>query len=193
MPHSRESIYDIDEDFVRDYINTGTSRCINENQQRMIDITRETYRLLCKVPIKNIVVNQLCALHEGMKETSADRYVNFVQRIYNVDAAVDRKFLETWTVNRLIQEISDKDADPSDRSKNLATMFKYLATIPRDNVDPKLMEKNTVNIQINAGNKNITIPEKVLQALPMAVREQLLSSVPMTINPEEAAEIIKDE
>ena len=181
MHKSLESISDANFEAVRDYINTGNSRALNDEHKHMLDICVFCYGLLRDFPQRNVCIRKLMAA-KGLPYTTAARYVDFTRQTWGNYVDYRREFLEVFFLEKLMAEISSPDASEAVRSKNLATLQKYLDNRPADNIDPKLMEKNTVNIQVNLGAKHFVLNQSMLAALPVAVRQQILAAIDDTVD-----------
>jgi hypothetical protein len=101
--------------------------------------------------------------------------VDFARQNWSAYVDVKREFLETFFLDRLLTEIASPDATEAVRSKNLATLQKYLEHMPDQHIDPKVMEQNNVNIQINIGGRTLTLKESELEAMPIEARQVLTS------------------
>ena len=181
MHKSLESVSDANFEVVREYINTGNSRALDEEHKRMLDICVFCYGLLRDFPQRNVCIRKLMAA-KNMPFTTAARYVDFTRQTWGNYVDYRREFLEVFFLEKLMAEIASPDASEAVRAKNLATLQKYLDNRPADNIDPKLMEKNTVNIQVNLGTKSFVLNQAMLAALPVAVRQQILAAIDDTVD-----------
>lgn len=136
----------------------GRSGDLGDTQQHMLDLTRDAYRIVCGYPNKSVAVKEMCALHPELSERTALTYVNQGIRIWNPGDRLERDFLNTIFLTALIKEIYSEDSDATTRAKNLATLQRYLADMPQDPMDPSMMEKHTINIQLNINGSTITVP-----------------------------------
>lgn len=181
MHKSLESVSDANFEVVREYINTGNSRALDEEHKRMLDICVFCYGLLRDFPQRNVCIRKLMAA-KNMPFTTAARYVDFTRQTWGNYVDYRREFLEVFFLEKLMAEIASPDASEAVRAKNLATLQKYLDNRPADNIDPKLMEKNTVNIQVNLGTKSFVLNQSMLAALPLEVRQQILAAIDDTVD-----------
>lgn len=136
----------------------GRSGDLNDTQRHMLDLTRDAYRIVCGYPNKSVAVKEMCALHPELSERTALTYVNQGIRIWNPGDRLERDFLNTVFLQALIKEIYSEDSDAATRAKNLATLQRYLSEMPQDPMDPTMMEKHTINIQLNINGNTINIP-----------------------------------
>jgi len=136
----------------------GRSGDLNDDQRHKLDLTRDAYRIVCDYPNKSVAVKEMCALHPELSERTALNYVNYGIRIWNPGNQLERDFLNTVFLTAIIKEIHDEKADSASRAKNLATLQRYLADMPQDPMDPTMMEKHTINIQLNINGSTITVP-----------------------------------
>ncbi|MBR4536185.1 MAG: hypothetical protein IKO62_05955 [Bacteroidales bacterium] len=136
----------------------GRSGDLNDDQRHKLDLTRDAYRIVCGYPNKSVAVKEMCALHPELSERTALTYVNQSIRIWNPGDRLERDFLNTVFLQALIKEIYSEDSDAATRAKNLATLQRYLSDMPQDPMDPTIMEKHTINIQLNINGSTITVP-----------------------------------
>lgn len=136
----------------------GRTSDLNADQQHKLDLTRDAYRMVCAYPNKSVAVKGMCALHPELSERTALTYVNQGIRIWNPGDRLERDFLNTVFLQAIIKEIYSEDSDAATRAKNLATLQRYLADMPQDPMDPTIMEKHTINIQLNINGSTITVP-----------------------------------
>lgn len=176
MSKSLESVSDLNFEVVKSYLNGGVSGALSEEHKRMLDICLDCYALLKKYPQRNICIRRLMN-QNGLAYNTAAKYVDFARNTWGSYVDLKRDFLETFFVEKILEEISDKDASESSRAKNLATLQKHLENMPEQRVDPKLMEKNTVLIQVNINGRMIPLPERLLERIPMDVRQEFLSAL----------------
>lgn len=142
----------------------------------MLDICLDCYALLKKYPQRNICIRRLM-IQQKLSYNTAVKYVDFARNSWGSYVDLKREFLETFFVEKLLEEISDTDASEVARAKNLATLQKYLENMPEQRVDPKLMESNTVMIQVNINGKMLPLPERLLERIPMDVRQEFLFAI----------------
>ena len=136
----------------------GRSGDLNDDQRHKLDLTRDAYRIVCGYPNKSVAVKEMRALHPELSERTALTYVNQGIRIWNPGDRLERDFLNTVFLQAIIKEIYSKDSDAASRAKNLATLQRYLSDMPQDPMDPTIMEKHTINIQLNINGSTITVP-----------------------------------
>ncbi len=176
MSKSLESVSNLNFDVVKNYLNGGSSEVLSDEYKRMLDICLDCYALLKKFPQRNICIRRLI-IQQQLSYNTAAKYVDFARNTWGSYVDLKRDFLETFFIEKLIDEISDSDASEVVRAKNLATLQKHLESMPEQKVDPKLMEKNTVYLQININGRMVPLPEQLLDKVPMEVRQELLSAL----------------
>lgn len=136
----------------------GRSEELDDDHRRILDLTRDAYNIICGYPNKGVAVKEMCTLHPELTERTALNYINQGIRIWNPTNRLDRDFLNTVFLSALLKEIYSTDCDAASRAKNLATLQRYLANMPQDPMDPEMMEKHTINIQLNINGSTITVP-----------------------------------
>lgn len=136
----------------------GRSEQLTKRQQAVLERTKAAYRIICDLPDKRKAVNKLKELYPELSEMTLYRDINYAIRIWNPMNRMDRDFLTTAFLNKLISEIYNDECDAATRAKNLATFERYLSNLPQDPMDPTIMEKHTINIQLNINGSTITVP-----------------------------------
>lgn len=189
MHKKKEALLTANFAVVRDYINTGRSEALHEEHKQMLDTCVTAYGLLKKFPFRNVCIRKLMALKK-MSYTTAAEYIDFTRQTWGDYLGVSREFLEVYFLQRLITEIENPGADESAKAKNFATLQKFIEHQPTERIDPHLMEANTINIQVNLGTRSFNLNEKVLAALPQAVRQQILAAIDDTIDDEGAVAML---
>lgn len=191
MPRSDALVNIPDDDFrvVKEYLSTGESAALSPQHKRMISICRDSWGLMSKYPQRNVLIKQLMAQH-GLQYKEAAKYVDFTRATWGNYQAVTQDFLQNFFVDQLLRAISDSRTDISNRVKLLSILQKHLQQMPHSEIDPSLMESNTIMINFNLGDKNLQLSQKVIRALPKEVQEQLLAGVHNDITDAEAEEIL---
>ena len=93
--------------------------------------------------------------------------------------------------NRAARLIDQLSALPGIGSKTAQRLAFFIVSMPEQQVDPKLMEKNTVYIQVNIGGRSVPLSEEDLEQIPMAVRQKLLASLSGNIDDQEAVRLLE--
>lgn len=189
MSHSLEKITEANFEVVKQYIHSGASVSLSQEQQEMVDKCLEAYGLLKKYPQRNVCIRQFMVTNKCAYNTAA-KYVDFARANWASYVDVKREFLETFFLDRLLSEISDPNASESVRSKNLATLQKYLEHMPEQKIDPRIMESNNLFIQVNINGRVVNLSEKILEALPVDVRNDMMAALQGDIEEAEAIELL---
>ena len=176
-------------DIVDYYLTGRTKNEILPEHQETLDRWRIAASILRQFPVKSQAVKRYRLAVPDITERQAYNDINAAAHLWAVNNKYDRDFVEAWFLNKLFEEIINSE-DETARSRNLATLGKYLDKLPPERIDPKLMEQNTFNIQVNFGTKTITLTEADIQKLPKSLSEKIISSVPDEISEEQAADII---
>lgn len=167
----------------------GRSGDLNDDQRHKLDLTRDAYRIVCEYPNKSVAVKTLSELHPELTERTALTYVNYGIRIWNPGNQLERDFLNTVFLTALLKEIHDPNSDAASRAKNLATLQRYLAEMPQDPMDPSMMEKHTINIQLNINGSTITVPAD--QWAKIKENKLIAAALEQEITEMQAAEIME--
>lgn len=168
----------------------GNTDDLDTEQQHTLSLTKEAYHIICETPNKSIAIKKMAELHPEMTERMALNYINYGIRIWNPHHKLDRDFLDTVFVNALIKEITDPNAEADAKAKNLATLQRYIAAMPNEPMDPMMMEKHDIYIQLNINGSTINVPTdkwdkiKDNKVIAAAIMEQEISEA-------QAAEIME--
>lgn len=136
----------------------GNIATLNNEQKEVYERTRAAYSIVCETPVKNKAVKKLQALFPGISLSQAYNDIDYAIKIWNPKNRFDKEFLETILLNTLIDNITDPNSDEVARAKNLATFQKYLSSLPQEPIDPKMMEKHDIYIQLNMNGTIINLP-----------------------------------
>ena len=185
-----DSILDANFQCVKEYLNTGESRALSNENKKALDLCIEVYGMLKKYPQRGVCIKRLMAL-KGLEYHTAAAYVDFTRDTWGNYINLRREFLETFFLDRLMSEISNPDSNEAVRSKNLATLQRYLDKMPDKSIDPKLMEANTINIQVNICGHSFTLPQTVLNTLPDETRQAILAATEGEIDSDGATKLLE--
>lgn len=166
---------------VKEYINTGSSTALPVETQRVLDICLDTYGIIRKYPQRNICIKRLMHIRSLSYPTAA-KYVDFVRSQFGNFVDIRREFLEAFFLDRLLSDISNPNASEGVRAKNLATLQRHIEHMPDNTLDPHLTEQNNVYIQFNIAGRELRLPEAVINALPVEIRQSILGSVDDTLD-----------
>lgn len=136
----------------------GNISTLNYEQKEVYERTRAAYSIVCETPIKNRAVKKLQALFPGISISQAYNDIDYAIKIWNPKNRFDKEFLESILLNTLIDNITDPKSDESARAKNLSTFQKYLSSLPQEKIDPTLMQKHDIYIQLNMNGTTVNIP-----------------------------------
>lgn len=163
---------------------------LRDDQKAVLERWRTAHDLLRKYPRPHVAAKMLASRYPGISLAQARVDVQSAARLWNVAEKVDRDFLENWFVDALLREISNPGANEAVRARNLQTLGAWLKSRPPAEIDPRLVERNTVNITFNTDSRSVVIAESDLLRLKAADRERLLASVPNSLTEAQAAEIL---
>lgn len=192
MSNKLESVTEQNFEVVKEYLNTGSSKAMTPEYQRMVELCVETYGLLKKYPQKHICVNRLMTTY-GLSRNTAKKYVDFCRDTWSNYIDLRREFLETWMVQKLVSEISNPNSNEAVRAKNLSTLQKYLDKMPDNQIDPRVVESNTINIQVNMNGRigSLFLSEQDLEAIPLPIRQKMLAAMSGDIDDDGAVKLLE--
>lgn len=186
-----ETVQDIDFEIVQEYVNTGSSKAISERQQKVLDTCILCYGLMRDFPQRSTCMKKLMSLTK-MPRTTAGKFVDFTRKTWGDYLSYKRDFLNTFFLERLMYEITRPGASEMSRAKNLATLQKHIENMPDANIDPHLTEANNVYIQVNlTNNRSFKLPERVLKALPVELRQEIMSAVDDNVDDDGAVKLLE--
>lgn len=168
----------------------GNLEALNENQRKVFDCTKQAYEIITDTPHKGEAIKKFCAIHPELTSRTAAKYIDAAIKMWNPSYKYDREFLETVMLNALIKEITNENANEDTRAKNLATLQRYVSSLPQETIDPTMMQKHDIYIQLNVNGSTVNIPSNKLSMLSEEAK-QLASSLETEIDEYQAAEIIE--
>ena len=161
-----------------------------EHQRKIIERWQAADRILMKFPKKSVAARKLQAKYPEISIRQAQNDIDEACKFWNVHIKPDKGFLYRF----LVDHISDCMVNPAVpyhiKVKYTAIWERLHSNVEEAAIDPKLMEKNTVNIQFNINNNNILFSEKELNSIPVSLRQKILSLTQNTITEADAVEIM---
>ena len=192
----KDAITEIDFETVKHYINTGESQAMNERRKELLAVCLDAYGVLAQCPARVPAVRRLMALEEGKGRTlsfrQAARLVDFTRSTWGDYMGTSREFLDAYLCNMLMRKIADPGLDEDYRCRYAALLQRHVAAMPPEKLDPRLVEKNTVNLTLTVNAHSVTLTEKELLKLPQALKEKLLDSAAGELTEDAAAEILEN-
>lgn len=187
----KADLIDLNVDVVKNYIYNRESTVLTEREQRMMQLVLDAYKLVDKHGLRSLAINEFRAEHEEYSLSSAQRYVDTAMTLFNANNAIDRRFLENWTLKELSRIVTREGVEDSVKTKALSSILKHLENMPPENTDPKLRESNVVGVVFAVdGLDGKILTESVIQGLDLADRHTLLSQMGNQIDAKRAAEIM---
>ena len=188
--HNLLNITDADFSIVKEYLTTGESSALSETRQHMLAVCRDCWGLMARYPQRSALIHQLMAMHDGMEYKTAAKFVDFTRATWGSYVDITQDFLRTYFLDRLLKELANPKADARVTAKNLATLQKAIAAMPQSEIDPSLMEQNTIVIELKLGDKSFRLPQRDVRRLPKDLQEAILSGIHGEITDIEAEEIL---
>lgn len=165
-------------------------------QQRQLDRVKVASDLLDKSPRLKHTADILRHKFPGLSIAQAYRDVTIARRLFTSNTVQEYDFWISWILNDISKTIeSCRSSNPPDNAtiaKCHANLIKLLGEKPADNIDPKLIEKNTFIIPIQVNNTTLNIDMKKWSKLDANVRQELTRAILETgeISDAEAEEIM---
>jgi hypothetical protein len=189
---SRTSIeYIADKDFeeISNYYVSGSSEKLSDAQQLMLNRWRAAANILKKFPQKSIAARKLAPLFQiSVRQAQID--IDNATKFWNLVNPTDKAFLQQWLIDFLLIKLAGKSVSEQTKAKYSATLERLIANIETEKLDPKLMEKNTVNIQFNVQNNHISLSEDDLKHIPESLKRKILALTASEITEDIALDII---
>ena len=190
MRQAIENIADKDFSVISQYYVAGNSEELSDYHKHILDRWRTADAILMKFPKKSIAARKLQAKYPEISIRQAQIDIDNACKFWNIVNPADKGFLLRWLIDSLQNSILSPTTPEVVKAKDRATLERLISSIQEETIDPKLMEKSTVNIQFNINNNNIIFTEKELNAIPINLRQKLLSLTANEITEADAIEII---
>jgi hypothetical protein len=175
---------------ISQYYTSGKSDELPDYQKEILDRWRSANKILMKFPKKSIAARRLQALYPNITIRQAQIDIDNACKFWNLVDPADKGFLQRWLIDFLSNKMGSNSIPEAIKAKYAATFEKLVSSIEEAKLDPKLMEKNNIYIQLNVNNNNINLTEKEIQALPRNIRAKILTLGSGEINEDEAIEIM---
>jgi hypothetical protein len=150
-------------------------------QQRQLDRVKVASDLLDKSPRLKHTAEILRHKFPGLSIAQAYRDVTIARRLFTSNTVQEYDFWISWVLNDITKTIeSCRSCNPPDNAtitKCHANLIKLLGEKPADNIDAKLIEKNTFVIPIMVNNVMVNIDLKKLTKLDPSVRQEITRAI----------------
>ena len=176
---------------ISQYYTSRDSIVLSEEQQRILNRWQSADKILMKFPKKSIAARRLQALYPDISLRQAQIDIDNACKFWNLVKPADKGFLQRWFLEFLLDKLASIAVPEAAKAKYAATLERLIAGIAEEKLDPKLMEKNTVNIQFNVNHNSFTLSEKDLKNIPTDIRQKLLQLTSTEIDESEAIEIME--
>lgn len=190
----KDSITEVDFDVVKHYINTGETTALSDSRKELLQVCLDAYGVLAACPARMPAIRRLMALEEGKQRklsfAQASRLIDFTRNTWGDYMGTSRQFLDSYLVNLLMRKTADPSLDEDSRLRYTALLQKHIAAMPQERLDPRLVEKNTINLSLTVNAQSVTLTEQELLQLPQRLKEKLLGTATAEITEEAAAEIL---
>lgn len=167
----------------------GKSEQLDERQKPVLERLKKAYNIVSDNPNKRVAVEKLKEMYPSLSHHTLYNDINYAIRIFNPMNRVDKDFLETVMVNALIEEIKNPSASEDAKAKNLATLQRYISSMPQEPMDPMMMEKHKIYIQLNVNGSTINVPPA--QWASLKNNQVIADALEQEITDAEAVEIME--
>jgi len=168
----------------------GKADLLPDYAKEILDRWRDADRILMKFPKKSIAAQKLRAIYPDISIRQAYIDIDNACKFWNIHKPADKGFLQRFLIDFLTGGIVSNAVPDSTKAKYAATLERLQSSIEAEPIDPRLMEKNTINIQFNINKNNIIFSEKELNMIPKTIRQKLLNLTANDITEDQAAEIL---
>ena len=123
---------------------------------------------------------------------TATRDVNLAKELYKVDNKFDYDAVFAWMVKDQIELINKckLNGDFKEWNKAKKVLRDIIGEKPAEIEDPRRMEKNVINIQINNNGHTFNVPIEQIRALDPEAQAKLIDSLSEPIDDAEAEDIM---
>ena len=190
MRDAVSTIADKDFSLISEHYVAGKADLLPDYAKEILDRWRDADRILMRFPKKSIAAQKLRAIYPQITVRQAYIDLDNACKFWNIHKPADKGFLQRFLIDFLTSSIASNAVHESVKAKYAATLERLQSSIETEPIDPKLMEKNTINIQFNINKNNITFSEKELNMIPKSIRQKLLNLTANEITEDHAIEIL---
>jgi hypothetical protein len=190
MRQAIETVSSKDFSVISEYYITKSSEKLSEHHQKILNRWQAADRILMKFPTKSIAARKLQAQFPEISIRQAQVDIDNACKFWNLVSPADKGFLIRFLIEHIVNAIKKDEVSHAIKVKYVSILERLQESIQEEQIDPKLMEKNTVNIQFNISGNNIVFSEKELNTIPKNIRQKLLSLTSSDITEADAIEIL---
>jgi len=176
----KSAILNPDDNLLPDYLKVELERTIQAS------------KLLDKNPVQKHAVAILMQKYPDISRSQAYEDCRRAMRIFNSIHTFDYEWWHHW----LLQDITDMITKAKNNNDLKAwgvghkNLLAALGEKPESQIDPKLIEKQTINIAISVNNQIVNIDYNKLQSLPPDLRKLITDQLNEEITEDQAIEIM---
>lgn len=166
-----------------------------EHQKKQLSRLMSMARVLDKQPIQKNAVAIHLRKYSDINRTQAYEDCRLAMRLFNTLHTFDYDFWHAWLLNDIVRNIERARKNGEPRALRVialehSNLIKALGDRPPQDLDPKLVEKNTFIIPISIDNRTFNIELEKLLNLPSGTRKKVADALFSEIDIDEAEEII---
>jgi hypothetical protein len=183
--------YDDYEEIIN-YVRNGSAGELSPEKREILERWQVAATILRQYPTKMEAARRLRARFPHISIRQAQIDIDNGCKFWNINNKIDWEWIEGLLIEKLLLGISQTNPGLA-QAKYLNTLKDLLLERQEVPIDPKLIEKNIINIQFNLNGNTISLSREALNKLPDAMKYTLLQGIPNEITEEQAAEIINIE
>lgn len=171
----RKALEDQDYENIKAYLLEGNEMALPVHQREALDRWVSASKLLQKNPVMKNAVVILQAQHPGLSRTQAYEDCRNAVRLFNTKQDFDFDLWRTWLLSDIV-DLCKKAKDTGDLkawAAAQANLIKALGEAPAQDIDPRLIEKNQVTVNIQVNNNDFNIPLNKFLSLPIDQRNRI--------------------
>jgi len=177
---SRE-IEDIEYHKIKQYILDPDNAELSPIQKNQLDRIKAASDILDNSPRLKHAADLLRFKFKDLSIAQAYRDVAIARRLFTSNNSHEYDFWHTWLLNDIASTIENcRKMNPPDNAtiaKCHANLIKALGEKPGDNIDPKLLEKNTFIIPIQVNNTVLNLDMKEWMKLDPLLKQKLTNAL----------------
>jgi hypothetical protein len=176
-----KELEDQDYELIKSHILDPDNSPLSPTKQEQLERVVAASKLLDKSPRLKYAADLLMAKFPDLKIAQAYRDVAIARRLFTSNSRMEYDFWVTWLLNDIAKTIENcRNSNPPDNAtiaKCHANLLKALGEKPSDNIDPKLLQKNTFVIPIQINNTVMNIDMKKWAKLDPIIRQELTKAL----------------
>lgn len=190
---SKKSLEDQNYHMIRSAILDPEHSPLSEKQSELLERYISAHKVLLRFPVIGNAVKVHRSIYPDIGQAQAYRDIQTAQRLFTTVQTHDWDYWQTWLISDITRQIDVARTKQDLKAWNAGHMalIKAIGNRPEKTLDPKLVEKHTFVIQMNANHKHIHVDLDKINQIPKSLLIDIAEDMYTEIDENDAEALMK--